>query len=123
MCREEHKEEAVAVTNTVRNLAIFGGIGAVAPDIILFYSKRWTMPSLTFDPYVYIAATALYVGLGALVAAIYPYRHGARAWKAFSLGVALPTVISALASVNRSQVLLPKGSGASGSFHDFLAWF
>src|SRR5262249_46750365 len=106
-----------------RTSAIFGGIGAIAPDIILFYSKRWTMPYLTFDPYMYVAATILYIGLGALVAAIYPYRHGARAWKAFSLGVALPVVISALASVNRAQVLLPKGSGVPGSFHDFLAWF
>lgn len=110
------------MTRDVRNSAILGGLGAIAPDIILLYSKRWTMPSLTFDPYLYAAATILYIGLGGLVAAIYPYRRPPHAWKAFSLGVALPTVISALASISRAQVLVAKGY-VPGSFRDLLAWF
>jgi hypothetical protein len=108
---------------TTKNAAIFGALGALAPDIILFYSKRWTMPSLTFNPYMYLAATILYMGLAALVAGIYPYRREPYAWKAFSLGVALPVVISALASINRAQIVLPRGVTVPGSFHDLLAWF
>jgi hypothetical protein len=81
------------------------------------------MPTLTFDPYMYVVATALYVGLGALVAAIYPYRRLPHAWKAFSIGVALPTVISALASISRAQILIVKGTSLQGSFHDLIAWF
>ena len=106
----------------IRNCAFLGGLGAVAPDIILLYSKRWTMPALTFDPYLYVAATVLYVALAAVVAAIYPYRREPHAWKAFGLGVALPVVISALATVSRSQILVAKGS-VPGSLHDLLAWF
>jgi hypothetical protein len=105
------------------NAAFFGGLGALAPDIILFYSKRWTMPTLTFDPYMYISATILYVTLAAVVAAIYPFKQGNRAWKAFRLGVALPTIISTLATINRARTLIPKGISVPGSFHDLLAWF
>jgi len=63
------------MTADVRNCAILGAVGAIAPDIVLFYSKRWSMPSLTFDPYMYLAATILYVSLAAVVAGIYPYRR------------------------------------------------
>jgi hypothetical protein len=111
------------VTADVRKCVILGGLGAVAPDVVLLYSKRWTMPTLTFDPYMYITATILYVALAALVAGIYPYRRKPHGWKAFSLGVAMPTVISALASISRAQILLPKGGSVAGTFHDLIAWF
>ena len=111
------------MTTDVRNSAILGGLGAIAPDIVLFYSKRWTMPGFTFDPYMYVTATVLYVALAALVAGIYPYRREPHGWKAFSLGVALPVVISALASINRAQIVLPRGASVPGSFHDLFAWF
>jgi hypothetical protein len=111
------------MNSSVRSSALFGAIGGVAPDIVLFYSKRWTMPYLSFDPYMYLAATVLYLTLAAIVAAIYPYPNGARPWKAFCVGVALPSLMSALASINRARDLLPKGTGVPGSFHDLLAWF
>ena len=103
--------------------AMFGAIGAVAPDIVLLYSKRWTMPSLTFDPPMYMIATVLYVGLAAVVAGIYPYRNAPHSWKAFTLGVALPVVISAVASISRAHIVVPRGITISGSFHDLISLF
>src|SRR5271167_3800778 len=84
--------------------ALLASIGALAPDIVLLYSKRWTMPSLSFDLSMYAAATLLYMGLAAVVGAIYPYRRKPYPWKAFTLGVALPIVVSAAASINRAQI-------------------
>jgi hypothetical protein len=101
----------------------FGAIGALAPDIVLLYSKRWTMPSLTFDPYMYTIATVLYLGLAAIVSAIYPYKRKPYSWKAFGLGVALPVVISALASIDRATIIFPRGVSYPGSLHDLLALF
>src|SRR5687768_3143672 len=54
--------------------ALFGAIGAIAPEVLLFYSKRSTMPGVTFSIAQYVAATVLYLGLAAMVAAIFPYR-------------------------------------------------
>ena len=102
-------------------LWLFGALGAIAPDIVLLYSKRWTMPSLTFDVWMYAGATALYLGLAAVVASIYPYGRNPSPWKAFALGVGLPVLISSLASLQHGTVISPRGEIIPGTFWDLLS--
>ena len=103
-------------------LAIYGAIGAIAPDILLFYSKRWTMPSLTFHWGQYIGVTVLYIVLAAFVATIFPYGRQRKPWKAFGVGVSLPVIISGLASLGNNHVINPRGAELAGTFWDLLAF-
>lgn len=104
-------------------LGASAGIGAIAPDILILYSKRWTMPSLTFDPWMYLFASALYIVLATTVAMIYPFGRNGRSWKAFALGVTLPLVISGLASLQRGVVIAPRGETIEGTLWDILSLF
>ncbi|MBS0353066.1 MAG: hypothetical protein JSR83_04075 [Proteobacteria bacterium] len=101
----------------------FGMAGALAPDIALLYSKRFTMPGLHFEWQQYLLATTLYVILGGIVAMIFPHRGGATPWKAFSVGVALPVVLSALASTQRPEIISPRGSTIPAAFIDVISMF
>ena len=91
-------------------LGVYGALGAFAPDILILHSKVWTMPAFTFSLWQYSVATALYVSLGSFVATIFPYRQKPSNWKAFCVGVALPTVISGIASLFRGQIIEPRGA-------------
>ena len=102
-------------------LGLTAGVGAVAPDIIILYSKRWTMPSLTFDPWMYLAATLLYVGLALVVGMIYPFKRKDAVWKAFALGVTLPIIVSGLASLQRGVVIAPRGKTIAGTLWDLIS--
>lgn len=104
-------------------LGACAAVGAIAPDILILYSKRWTMPSLTFDPWMYIFASALYIVLAATVAMIYPFGRGVSSWKAFAVGVTLPLVISGLASLQRGVVIAPRGDTIEGTLWDILSLF
>ncbi len=104
-------------------LAFYGAFGAVAPDIVLLYTKRWSMPSLTFSLTQYVTVTGLYLLLAAIVATAFPYGKQPTRWKAFVLGVCLPVVISGLASLHKGIVVAPRGSQLAGSLWDLLALF
>jgi hypothetical protein len=106
-----------------RTLAFYGALGAVAPDIMILYSKRWTMPSLTFEPSQYAIATALYIFLAAIVATIYPYRNRASTWKAFVVGVGLPTIMSGAMSLQGLIALSPRGQSIPGTVWDLVTLF
>lgn len=81
------------------------------------------MPSLTFDLWMYVVATILYIGLAAVVAMIYPFRKTDPTWKAFILGVTLPIVLSGLASVQHGVIIAPRGSSIEGSLLDMISLF
>ena len=103
--------------------ALYGAAGAIAPDVLILYSKRFIEPSLAFNWLQYLLATLMYVSLAALVATIYPYGRHPTAWKAFAVGVGLPLLISGLATLGKPQVLVPRGEVLPGSFVDLIALF
>jgi hypothetical protein len=105
------------------HLGAFAAVGAIAPDILILYSKRWTMPSLTFDPWMYVFASALYMVLAATVAMIYPFGRGVSPWRAFAVGVTLPLLVSGLASLQRGVVIAPRGDTIEGTLWDLLSLF
>mgnify|MGYP007037739245 CR=1 FL=1 len=104
---------------------LFGGMGAIAPDILILYSKRWTMPSFTFDVSQYLIATIAYVCLAAVVASIYPYGKKPTPWKAFAVGAGLPVIISGLMAMRKGEVLEPRGGGQAlaGDLFDLMSLF
>ncbi len=102
-------------------LCFFGGVGALAPDALLLYSKRFSMPSLSFDWAQYALASIVYVSVAAVVAAILPYRGRPTPWKAFGVGVALPLLVAGAASIAASPPLVPRGEIVAGTLLDLLA--
>ena len=108
-------------------LALWAGLGALAPDIVLLYSKRFTVPHVEFDYTVVALGTALYVGLAGLVATIFPYKilpgeKGSLLWKAFGVGVCLPILVSTLASIGYQAPEATRGTIA-GALRDLIAMF
>jgi hypothetical protein len=99
-------------------------MGAIAPDILILYSKRFTMPDTHFSAAMYLTATVLYMLLAVGVALIFPYGRKPRYWHAFALGVSLPIVVGALLSVGRANPIVPRG-GASliGSLDQLISLF
>jgi len=103
-------------------LALFGAVGAIAPDIVLVYSKRWTQPQLDFSLGQYFAATAIYMALAAAVAIIFPYKGKKEPWKAFAVGVALTPLIAALLAVHPDQHITTRGAEAlQGTLRQLMA--
>jgi len=101
-----------------------GAVGAIAPDILILYSKRFSMPAFEFLSWQYIVATILYVGLGAVVATIVPLEGRGSEWKAFGVGFSLPLVLASVASAVRAGVVTPRGEDAlSGSLLDLMSLF
>jgi hypothetical protein len=110
-----------STTKTEIKLALYGAIGAIAPDILLFYSKRFTMPSVSFSRHLYIAATVLYVGLAAVVATAYPYGSKRSPVYAMGVGLALPVILSSITTALHASPLITRGMGdVTGSFLDLL---
>jgi len=105
------------------NLAVYGVAGAAAPDILLLFSKRWSMPGVTFHPWQYASVSLLYFSLSALVASIFPYRGAATPWKAFAVGVGLPVIISGAASLASGYPVAPRGGTIEGTLLDLIAFF
>lgn len=109
-------------------LALYAMAGAVAPDILLFYSKRWTMPQVKFSIPQYVFATILYLAVAGIVSTIFPYKAVFKntlnlPWKAFSVGFSLPVVLSTVAALSRTQLIVPRGGSIPGNLHDLLALF
>ncbi|MBD2757863.1 hypothetical protein [Spirosoma validum] len=121
-----NKENSGTVPESRLNLAITGGIGAVAPDILLLYSKRWTMPDITFSLELYLVATLMYVLLAGFVASIFPYGKLARGknslWVAFGIGVCLPIVIAGVTTIFKSEPVATRGEASVGRFVDLIAF-
>jgi hypothetical protein len=108
--------------------ALYAMIGAIAPDILILYSKRWTMPQVTFSIPQYTFASILYLGLAGIVSLIFPYKTVFKSeanlpWKSFSIGFSLPLILSTIAALSRSQLIVPRGGSMSGTLHDLLALF
>lgn len=103
--------------------ALYAAVGAISPDVLILYSKRWSMPALTFDVRQYAAATICYIGVAAVVATIYPFGGKPSKWKAFLLGVGLPLVVSGAATLSRGQVISPRGLPIKGTLLDLLSLF
>ncbi len=104
-------------------LALYGAIGAIAPDILILYSKRWTMSGLAFSWFQYGIATLLYVVLAAIVATIFPYKGKPSRWKAFVVGICLPVFISGIAYFGRAQLVSPRSGQIVGTLWDLLSLF
>jgi hypothetical protein len=102
-------------------MGFYGALGAVAPDVLVLYSKRFTMSSLTFSLPQYCIATALYVALASCVAAVYPYGRKRGPMAAIGVGFALPIVLSAAASFARAPVIVPRGMSMGGTLLDLLS--
>src|SRR6202007_2208363 len=81
----------------------YGAFGAVLPAIILFESKRFSAPLLTFNVVQYLVVTLIYMTAAGIVACIFPFRGGATPWKEVLVGVCLPVIVaSATAAADRS---------------------
>jgi hypothetical protein len=104
-------------------LALFGGIGAVAPDILNLYSKVHFKPGLSFVTWQYIVASLLYLGLAATVAVIFPYGRKPTNAKAFGVGFALPTAISVLTSFLHGRTIAPRTGQVPGTLLDLISLF
>src|SRR5258706_13387649 len=72
--------------------ALCGAVGAVAPDTLLLFSKRFTMPDAHFSPSTYLLAMSLYVAMSAGFAVIFTSERR----MAVAMGVGLPTFFSGL---------------------------
>jgi hypothetical protein len=83
---------------------LYGAFGAGIQDIILFYSKRFTAPSLDFNLLQYGSALAIYCVAAGIVSTIYPYRGALRPWKSFVVGLVLPTIVGGIiATAQRAE--------------------
>lgn len=111
------------MTKTQYLIGFYAGLGAVAPDILLLYAKRFTMPSLTFSITQYVAASVLYVGLAVAVALVFPFGGRRSPYKAFALGVALPLIVAGFATLSRSPSVVSRGEPMPGRFVDLLAFW
>lgn len=73
-----------------------GALGASIQDIILFFSKRFSAPLLEFNIAQYAVVLLVYCAAAGAVASIFPYRAPQTRWKAFVVGLLLPTLIAGL---------------------------
>ena len=77
---------------------VYGAFGAIVPDILLIYSKRFTAPLLTFESWQVIFVTLVYAVTAGAVAQIFPYPGERTAWKSLAVGLTLPVIISGVIS-------------------------
>lgn len=106
-------------------LGIFGIVGSFAPSIIKMFND---LPNLAFlFRWEWIVVITLYGLLGGIIAAIYPYKPAASAWKALLVGCSFPSIIGAAASLARvvgpGASLGPPSEQTAWSPIDFIALF
>lgn len=113
-----------ATPATHAQLFFYGCVGAIAPDILQLYTKRWTAPSLEFSLTQYMVATILYVLLGGVLGMLFAYQGRRQA--ALAVGIGTPVVIGAMVStIKVATVVTQRGVGAPqvGSLLDLLSLF
>jgi len=101
--------------------AMAAAAGALAPDVLIVYSKRWGTDALALPGWQFFAATLLYLVVAGLIGAVFPYRPRPSAWKGFAVGVGTPVILSALASTAKPLTLAPRGLEIPPSFWDLIA--
>ena len=116
-------KKAAARTVPTWKLAAAGAMGSLAPEIVLLYSKRWTMSGVRFEITQYLLVTLLYAALAGFVTMIYPYRGTTARWKAFQTGMALPIVVGMAASLVRDPRVTERGLDQIGSLTDLISLF
>jgi hypothetical protein len=79
---------------------LYGAFGAVLYELVLFWSKRFSAPLLTFNLWQYVVIMAIYLPAAGFAATLYPYDPGPTPWKAVLVGFGLPTILSAAVSVS-----------------------
>jgi uncharacterized membrane protein len=101
--------------------SICAACGALAPDVLILYSKRWTAEGLVFEPTQYLVATILFVLLAWLVGLVYPYRPYATPWKGFVVGVCTPVVIGAIITSAKPASIAVRGQMLQGTLIDLIS--
>jgi len=72
----------------------YGAFGALVPDVLLLYSKRFTAPLLAFESWQVLLVTLIYAITAGLVAQIFPYPGEKTPWKSLAVGITLPVIIA-----------------------------
>ncbi|MGA8756123.1 MAG: hypothetical protein WB611_07295 [Stellaceae bacterium] len=100
----------------------YGAFGAILPDVILFESKRFSAPLLTFNLVQYIVVTLLYMAAAGIVARVFPFRGGPTPWKAILVGISLPVIVSsataAIDGAHAPEALSLRGPLTTEAAHD-----
>lgn len=112
------------MTNSLRlrlTAAACAVAGAIAPDVLIVYSKRWAVPPVDLPNWQYFVATLMYIGIAAVLGAIFPYRPQPSAWKGFGVGVGTPVILGMLASAIKPVSLAPRGIELSATFWDLMS--
>lgn len=101
---------------------MYGALGAISPDIIILYSKRWTAPTLTFSWTQYTVATLVYMLLAGILATIYSKRP--TPLSGFTVGLLTPSVISLFGSLVLTKTVQFRGLEANyGNLSDLFTLF
>lgn len=83
---------------------LYGAFGALLYDIVLFWSKRFSAPLMSFSSWQYAVIMAVYLPAAGIVATIYPYDGLATPWSAVQVGFGLPIILSGgVAVVDRAR--------------------
>lgn len=109
---------AAAAASPVQ-LFFYGCVGAIAPDIVQLYAKRWTAPSLDFSLAQYLFATLIYVLLAGVLGMLFAKTRPT----ALTVGIGTPLIIGALLSTVKGMTVAPaRGAGdiEAGTLLDLL---
>jgi len=95
--------------------------GALAPDVLIIYSKRWGPDALALPGWQFAAATLAYLVVAGVIGGIFPYKPRPSPWRGFAVGVGTPVILSALAAVAKPVSLAPRGVEIAPTWWDLLA--
>lgn len=101
--------------------ATTAAVGALAPDVLIIYSKRWGTDALALPSWQFAAATLAYLAVAAVIGGIFPYKPRPSAWQGFAVGVGTPVILSALAAAAKPVSLAPRGLDIAPTWWDLLA--
>jgi hypothetical protein len=101
--------------------AVAAMAGALAPDVLIIYSKRWGENALVLPAWQFFAASLAYLAIAGIIGGIFPYRPRPSAWQGFAVGVGTPVILSALAAAAKPASLAPRGVEIAATWWDLLA--
>lgn len=105
---------------TKAQLFFYGCVGAIAPDIVQLYAKRWTMPMTHFSIEQYLIVSAFYVALGGILGMLFAYQEKPQA--AVAVGIATPVVIGILGSAVKGAMTPVRGESEIGTIFDLISF-